>query len=145
MEPSNPNFHHPYDPYQIQSDFMQRLYQCIENRNVGIFESPTGTGKSLSLICAALTWLRDNERRNFYGSVEDDAELDWLSRAEKKNQRDHLLETRREVESKLKDVRRKNAQEEERKHSVKRVVSDEICRVDLNRCTLLRDTTSGDL
>jgi len=59
------NFHHPYQPYDIQKDFMVDLYDCIEQGKVGIFESPTGTGKSLSLICGSLTWLRDNKRAAF--------------------------------------------------------------------------------
>ena len=59
------NFHHPYRPYDIQKDFMLALYDCIDQGKVGIFESPTGTGKSLSLICGALTWLRDNKRAAF--------------------------------------------------------------------------------
>ncbi|XP_004343844.2 hypothetical protein CAOG_07120 [Capsaspora owczarzaki ATCC 30864] len=42
---------------------MQALYTAIENRRFGIFESPTGTGKSMSIICGALTWLRDHEAR----------------------------------------------------------------------------------
>jgi len=61
---------------------MRSLYAAIESKAVGIFESPTGTvflpgfnvpielvfadeggqGKSLSLICGALTWLRDHKR-----------------------------------------------------------------------------------
>ena len=40
---SSRNFHHPYQPYDIQSEFMNALYDCIEQKKVGIFESPTGT------------------------------------------------------------------------------------------------------
>ena len=35
-------FPFPFEPYEIQKDFMQALYKCIENKQVGIFESPTG-------------------------------------------------------------------------------------------------------
>ncbi|KAJ2448559.1 ATP-dependent DNA helicase chl1 [Coemansia sp. RSA 2336] len=44
-------------PYAIQIEFMQRLFETLERGDFGIFESPTGTGKSLSIICGALTWL----------------------------------------------------------------------------------------
>lgn len=63
------NFNHPYHPYGIQKDFMLALYDCIEEGNVGIFESPTGTGKTLSLLCGSLTWLRDNKRAAFEAHV----------------------------------------------------------------------------
>ncbi|XP_066489292.1 ATP-dependent DNA helicase DDX11 [Tiliqua scincoides] len=56
-------FPFPYTPYPIQEEFMAKLYQVLEAGKVGIFESPTGTGKSLSLICGALTWLQDFEER----------------------------------------------------------------------------------
>jgi chromosome transmission fidelity protein 1 len=62
---SGRDFHHPYEPYDIQRQFMNAVYDCLENSRVGIFESPTGTGKSLSLICGSLTWLRDHKRRTF--------------------------------------------------------------------------------
>lgn len=35
-------FHHPYEPYAIQMDFMKSLYATLESKKVGIFESPTG-------------------------------------------------------------------------------------------------------
>ncbi|KAG0370665.1 helicase C-terminal domain-containing protein [Gamsiella multidivaricata] len=53
----------PYaTPYVIQTEFMQQLFECIDRRKVGIFESPTGTGKSLSMICGAVSWLIEHER-----------------------------------------------------------------------------------
>ncbi|KAJ8003125.1 hypothetical protein DPEC_G00166130 [Dallia pectoralis] len=56
-------FPFPYQPYPIQEQFMQALYGALEHGKVGIFESPTGTGKSLSIICGALSWLRDHEAK----------------------------------------------------------------------------------
>ncbi|NXQ59139.1 DDX11 helicase, partial [Anthoscopus minutus] len=56
-------FPFPYPPYGIQEQFMEALYGALEAGRVGIFESPTGTGKSLSLICGALKWLRDWEEK----------------------------------------------------------------------------------
>ncbi|KAG0293227.1 DEAD H (Asp-Glu-Ala-Asp His) box helicase 11 [Dissophora globulifera] len=57
---SFPAFPYP-TPYAIQTQFMQQLFECIDQRKVGIFESPTGTGKSLSMICGAVSWLMDHE------------------------------------------------------------------------------------
>ena len=36
----------PFQPYDIQYEFMNCLYQVIEEGKVGIFESPTGTVRS---------------------------------------------------------------------------------------------------
>lgn len=36
-------FKFPFEPYQIQIDFMKNLYDVIDKGCVGIFESPTGT------------------------------------------------------------------------------------------------------
>lgn len=33
----------PFTPYGIQHDFMTNLYSALENKKLGIFESPTGT------------------------------------------------------------------------------------------------------
>ncbi|KAM8751701.1 ATP-dependent DNA helicase DDX11 isoform 1-T1 [Acanthopagrus schlegelii] len=63
MENGRAQFPFPYQPYDIQEQFMQALYSALDQGKVGIFESPTGTGKSLSLICGALSWLSDHEER----------------------------------------------------------------------------------
>ncbi|XP_037473685.1 ATP-dependent DNA helicase DDX11-like isoform X2 [Triticum dicoccoides] len=79
----------PFAPYPIQSEFMSFLYSALSSgpRALALLESPTGTGKTLSIICSALQWLLDRrdaapERAN--GSVpaaaggEDDDEPDWM-------------------------------------------------------------------
>ncbi|KZT72447.1 DNA repair helicase [Daedalea quercina L-15889] len=60
----------PFKPYGIQLDFMQHLYAAIEDRKVTIIESPTGTGKTLSLLCGSLTWLKDEQDRARKGQLD---------------------------------------------------------------------------
>ncbi len=36
-------FPFPFTPYDIQEQFMRSLYSAIEEKKIGIFESPTGT------------------------------------------------------------------------------------------------------
>ncbi|GJJ75783.1 chromosome transmission fidelity protein 1 [Entomortierella parvispora] len=70
---SFPAFPYP-TPYSIQTDFMKQLFQCIDQRKVGIFESPTGTGKSLSMICGAVSWLVEREKAEQQQIEEDQKE-----------------------------------------------------------------------
>ncbi|CAH8841983.1 unnamed protein product [Trichobilharzia szidati] len=50
----------PYPkPYTQQLELMQTVYKTLETTSCGVFESPTGTGKSLSLLTASLRWLLD--------------------------------------------------------------------------------------
>ena len=57
------SFPFPFPPYPQQQELMQAIYDCIDSSSVGCFESPTGTGKSLSAICSALHWQRLEEQR----------------------------------------------------------------------------------
>ena len=118
MEPSRADFCHPYQPYSIQLQFMRDLYKTINDGKVGIFESPTGTGKSLSLICGSLTWLRDHKRRALDGAAEDvqaGDDPDWMVEAERQQRRHLILQQREELEARLSRVRR---QEIERKNKL---------------------------
>ena len=42
LEPPQ-EFPFPFTPYSIQKDLMHNLYVAIEEKKLGIFESPTGT------------------------------------------------------------------------------------------------------
>lgn len=43
--------------YEIQKDFIGKAQKVIESEKIGIFSSPTGTGKTLSLLCSIGTYL----------------------------------------------------------------------------------------
>jgi chromosome transmission fidelity protein 1 len=45
------DFGFPFTPYASQQTLMRGLHEVLEESNVAVFESPTGTGKSLSVIC----------------------------------------------------------------------------------------------
>ncbi|KAL1509176.1 hypothetical protein ABEB36_003952 [Hypothenemus hampei] len=48
----------PFTPYEIQKNYMEKVIECIQNQTSAVLESPTGTGKTLSLLCSSLAWLQ---------------------------------------------------------------------------------------
>ncbi|KAF3450756.1 hypothetical protein FNV43_RR06845 [Rhamnella rubrinervis] len=76
----------PYKPYSIQIDFMNALYHSLNVGGVSMLESPTGTGKTLSMICSALQWVvdrREQQKSNKENSAKNDDfgsddEPDWM-------------------------------------------------------------------
>uniref|UniRef100_A0A671KGY9 ATP-dependent DNA helicase DDX11 n=1 Tax=Sinocyclocheilus anshuiensis TaxID=1608454 RepID=A0A671KGY9_9TELE len=148
MESNSSRFPFPFQPYPIQESFMEALYTALDQGKVGIFESPTGTGKSLSLICGALTWLRDYEEQKKLeaarlldgpekkcdavkeNSNSQPSEPDWVSEfVQKKAERDMV--------NKLKDEELKRKKREDRlemirhnaqlRYAMKRKVSIYYC------------------
>lgn len=58
----------PYRPYGTQLAFMGRVVSTLdralrEGRCHALLESPTGTGKSLSLLCSALAWQQNHKSK----------------------------------------------------------------------------------
>lgn len=93
MTSDDVNFHHPFEhPYQVQLDLMKQIYDTLKNDDfkLGIFESPTGTGKTLSLICSTMTWLREYKKTLNDGIIDeklksvndpDDDEPEWVKKS----------------------------------------------------------------
>ena len=112
--PSERQFHHPFKPYAIQYGLMNAVYDCIAESKVGIFESPTGTGKSLSLICSCLTWLQDERRTTFTSAAHlegDEDEPAWILEQAQRQRTDLLLQCRLDLESRLMKVREKESRQ----------------------------------
>lgn len=114
-------FHHPYSPYDVQLEFMKAAYDVLERGagQIGILESPTGTGKSLSLICASMTWLRSFKRRQFDASVHvdpslADSEPQWIIDQMLQRKRKELVSKWEEREARLDKMRQREKTMEER-------------------------------
>ncbi|RUS13152.1 hypothetical protein BC937DRAFT_86261 [Endogone sp. FLAS-F59071] len=46
----------PFEAYDVQRVFMEKVIYSLQSKQNGLLESPTGTGKTLTLLCAALAW-----------------------------------------------------------------------------------------
>uniref|UniRef100_A0A669NZN1 Regulator of telomere elongation helicase 1 n=1 Tax=Phasianus colchicus TaxID=9054 RepID=A0A669NZN1_PHACC len=46
----------PFQPYECQETYMAKVLECLQTKVNGILESPTGTGKTLCLLCSTLAW-----------------------------------------------------------------------------------------
>ncbi|XP_047022259.1 ATP-dependent DNA helicase DDX11 isoform X1 [Helicoverpa zea] len=97
-------FPFPFKPYDIQEKFMRELYLTLEQQQLGIFESPTGTGKSLSICCGTLKWLKDSNQKIWDDLENEVAKLkaeisnntasdDWLTEEYEKIKKNQTLVT----------------------------------------------------
>ncbi|KAJ3429161.1 regulator of telomere elongation helicase [Anaeramoeba flamelloides] len=48
----------PYKAYESQQTFIKKLIETLQKGTNALLESPTGTGKTLSLLCGVLSWRR---------------------------------------------------------------------------------------
>ena len=46
----------PFEPYDVQVAYMTKVIEALQTKDNAILESPTGTGKTLCLLCATLAW-----------------------------------------------------------------------------------------
>ena len=48
----------PYEPYENQKLYMKKVIETLQTNGIAGLESPTGTGKTLCLLCASLAFLK---------------------------------------------------------------------------------------
>ena len=86
---------------------MREMYHVLEEGKIGIFESPTGTGKSLSLLCASFKWLSDHleeQQRALSTPLPATEPLDWVAEHCRKREAEDLQ--RKHSESLEREARR---------------------------------------
>ncbi|GAA5960705.1 hypothetical protein JCM3765_007297 [Sporobolomyces pararoseus] len=119
--PSDPTYGFPFEPYSIQLDLMNHLYEALSSGRCTVIESPTGTGKSLSLISSTLTFLKDQKlqaRTSLISEIRSSEtfknEPDWVIEHDIKTKLDELDRKERELEQRLAEIREKERLERER-------------------------------
>ncbi|TBU40126.1 DNA repair helicase [Dichomitus squalens] len=104
----------PFKPYDIQLDLMRQVFSAIEDKKVAIMESPTGTGKTLSLLCASLTWLQHERERARTGQLESEGGgshgTDWVLAQTIERRRRQLEAEDLEYAERLAAARKREAQ-----------------------------------
>ena len=55
--------HFPHKAYPSQVAMMNQIVRSLQQSKNALLESPTGSGKSLALLCAALAWQKDERER----------------------------------------------------------------------------------
>lgn len=118
-------FHFPYPiAYEIQLALMTALFEAIEQGKFGVFESPTGTGKTLSLLCSTLTWLQMNRQRHAMGEIRsndtdathtDDGEPDWVVAHDEAKQRRALEQHEEQLRANLRLAREHLAEQRQQR------------------------------
>ena len=63
----------PYNIYPNQITYMEKIIELLNNKmnntsnGIGGLESPTGTGKTLCLLCSTLAWMNEMRRQKKFG------------------------------------------------------------------------------
>ncbi|CAZ82635.1 unnamed protein product [Tuber melanosporum] len=74
-------------------------------------------GKSLSLICGALTWLREHKSKSIESQLkedgEDDGAPDWVKQFARDEKKQNLLQEKADMEARLADIREKEKREKQ--------------------------------
>ena len=53
----------PYEPYEPQIKYMEKVILTLNKEgSISAFESPTGRGKTLCLLCAVLAWVKNSNK-----------------------------------------------------------------------------------
>lgn len=63
VELNGVTIHFPFRPYKCQEEYMTKVLTALSRCENALLESPTGTGKTLCLLCSTLAWQRSQHSK----------------------------------------------------------------------------------
>ncbi|TPX40958.1 hypothetical protein SeLEV6574_g06319 [Synchytrium endobioticum] len=88
----------PFKPYDCQIKLMESILQALQSRGNALIESPTGTGKTLCLLCSVLAWRDKWKARKSLHAMEQAAPLNDAQEKLKRDL-DAMVSSRPELEN----------------------------------------------
>ena len=126
----------PREPYGVQREFVGAAYAALGRGGAAVLESPTGTGKTLSLICSVLQWVEDQRAAAARGEGSGAGEPSgkpagkpvadgpaWLQAAMEGKAADDRAAKDRRLRERLERARERRAQAEEGRRALRGVFS----------------------
>ncbi|CAK81354.1 unnamed protein product (macronuclear) [Paramecium tetraurelia] len=76
----NTEIYFPHKPYDVQVKYMESVVQILDKKCNGLLESPTGTGKTLSLLCSTMGWLHKHRKEQQKSGASSNLKIIYASR-----------------------------------------------------------------
>ncbi|CAD8081325.1 unnamed protein product [Paramecium sonneborni] len=76
----NTMIYFPYKPYDVQKQYMESVIQILDKGQNGLLESPTGTGKTLCLLCSSMGWLQKHRKEQQKSYLNRNLKIIYASR-----------------------------------------------------------------
>ncbi|CAD8209823.1 unnamed protein product [Paramecium octaurelia] len=76
----NTEIYFPHKPYDVQVKYMESVVQILDKKYNGLLESPTGTGKTLCLLCSTMGWLHKHRKEQKKSGTPSNLKIIYASR-----------------------------------------------------------------
>ena len=64
------------EPYHCQKDYITKVIEALKTKSNALLESPTGTGKTISFLCAAVAYIKKEREKMLSKKISEDARSD---------------------------------------------------------------------
>ena len=94
----------PYKPYPCQIAMLGKIIKALQQSKHCLLESPTGTGKTLTLLCASLAWQQKEIEQIRMSSLNDNNTTETISKPQSVSRIFYCTRTHKQLEQVAKQL-----------------------------------------